>query len=721
MLTAKKKEKAKLIKCFLILKPCDSDQRKVSIVTKYQPSSSVSEDNCDEEQKLDNCEDIDESSLGLFCLPNGGEISKCEHPPEFHSFLITKQNGSRIFGSSLIVWDKITNESSETKYCNRSLCFLTSVPFVVATKRLLIYIWRSNCSLSVIDSICNVKMPAKGSCLKLRLPEKSLSSKNLRDFHTPLVKNSKFEEIFIYRGLPNFPSFDYPLRQLFIEILSPEQFLTAFTATLLELQILIISKSYYNLMLVAEALTSLLLPFSWQHVYVPILPSKLGLHFLDAPTPYIMGINASASESEAFNSLSTNSSTHSIQCRVNCDLNKVEFVFQNESAYDSTLPIKLPFIDELKSEIDSIISSDLRLSTQVNLTNRNQSEALKRITELARKHKVIKSEFSYLEDLKFNQSIRLAFMRCINKHILLDHEKFIINGASRKESVTFDAVSYLCDQPDSIKTFLTKFLKAQMFVSFIDKSVKRLQKSKQTLYSSHSSLKNQKLSEEMTDTLINDTFLESRFENAQEFEFTEIINDTSLDGTNNSYPDSRLLASPVRNRHARNKGFDPKSPKHFARAKADIISNGNFKGSTESIFSSPMKVPAALAAQTNWKVVESLLKEVQFRTKRIVLAKMGTDEIAPLGMTKFYSLLFICYLKSIVCIIGIGLLEDMEENTLIASLCDLIERVWSHARSNDNENVKCAFWSHLATFAALENDEDDDISFLGGHSSHPGN
>lgn len=41
-------------------------------------------------------------------------------------------------------------------------------------------------------------------------------------------------------------------------------------------------------MVVAEGITSLLFPFVWPHVYVPILPAALD-HFLDAPVPFLMG------------------------------------------------------------------------------------------------------------------------------------------------------------------------------------------------------------------------------------------------------------------------------------------------------------------------------------------------------------------------------------------------------------------------------------------------
>lgn len=51
---------------------------------------------------------------------------------------------------------------------------------------------------------------------------------------------------------------------------------------------ILLFSDFNKLMLVAECIVSLLLPFSWAHVYVPILPSPLH-HFLDAPVPFVMG------------------------------------------------------------------------------------------------------------------------------------------------------------------------------------------------------------------------------------------------------------------------------------------------------------------------------------------------------------------------------------------------------------------------------------------------
>lgn len=49
---------------------------------------------------------------------------------------------------------------------------------------------------------------------------------------------------------------------------------------------------------------------------------------------------------------------------------------------------------------------------------------------------------------------------------------------------------------------------------------------------------------------------------------------------------------------------------------------------------------------------------------------------------------------------GTESLVDVEENTLVASLCDLLERVWSHGLQN--KQGKSALWSHLSMYQELE-------------------
>mgnify|MGYP004579462139 CR=1 FL=1 len=81
-------------------------------------------------------------------------------------------------------------------------------------------------------------------------------------------------------------------------------------------------------------------------------------------------------------------------------------------------------------------------------------------------------------------------------------------------------------------------------------------------------------------------------------------------------------------------------------------------------------------------------KDCKSKTKRMLVEKMGSEAVA-LGH-------------------GGESLSDVEENTLVASLCDLLERVWSHGLQN--KQGKSALWSHLTMYQAVEECNDPDKS-----------
>ena len=67
---------------------------------------------------------------------------------------------------------------------------------------------------------------------------------------------------------------------------------TLFCAVMTEQKILFHSKSYTRLHDACHALTSLMYPFKYSHVYIPLLPAPL-LEVLSTPTPFVMGVHAS--------------------------------------------------------------------------------------------------------------------------------------------------------------------------------------------------------------------------------------------------------------------------------------------------------------------------------------------------------------------------------------------------------------------------------------------
>ncbi len=63
------------------------------------------------------------------------------------------------------------------------------------------------------------------------------------------------------------------------------------------MRVLFVSNQYTLLTVACETVVSLLYPFYWHHVYIPILPVTL-IDFLQAPTPFIMGMHSSYFDSK---------------------------------------------------------------------------------------------------------------------------------------------------------------------------------------------------------------------------------------------------------------------------------------------------------------------------------------------------------------------------------------------------------------------------------------
>jgi len=64
-----------------------------------------------------------------------------------------------------------------------------------------------------------------------------------------------------------------------------------FVTILLEKKILFISKHKSLLSSFSTALVSLIFPFIWMHVYVPLIPDSMK-NSLEAPFPYMIGLEA---------------------------------------------------------------------------------------------------------------------------------------------------------------------------------------------------------------------------------------------------------------------------------------------------------------------------------------------------------------------------------------------------------------------------------------------
>jgi hypothetical protein len=74
-----------------------------------------------------------------------------------------------------------------------------------------------------------------------------------------------------------------------LRCLRPENLIDVMTCLMLEHRVLLVSKHSSMLAPVAESLLSLLTPFKWKHIYIPLLPPCM-LDYLGAPVPFLMGV-----------------------------------------------------------------------------------------------------------------------------------------------------------------------------------------------------------------------------------------------------------------------------------------------------------------------------------------------------------------------------------------------------------------------------------------------
>ncbi|CAB0016913.1 unnamed protein product [Nesidiocoris tenuis] len=280
---------------------------------------------------------FDKDAVCMLCLPNGLQFrtQKNSLEPKFHSFVITKEDGKRTYGASYIFYEETKkgkicsamqmlqamhlaelssgrckrapvehntrslprhfklaahtraaqhyyDHTKDTLYVTKSLALLSQYPYVHTSHTFLAGLhrcWRDEANPSleawVFNLLYEVVVPPPGRSIAFTCyPEERVI------IQTPTL-------------LEELPLFDFPLRELFM-LLGVDCVVSLFTCLLLENQILLCSGEYQRLMLVAESLTTLLMPFAWPHVYVPILPASCH-HFLDAPVPFVMGLHTKES------------------------------------------------------------------------------------------------------------------------------------------------------------------------------------------------------------------------------------------------------------------------------------------------------------------------------------------------------------------------------------------------------------------------------------------
>lgn len=256
--------------------------------------------------------EFDSQSVTLMAMPHGMRFrgARCS-APRLHHFLITRDDGNRSYGVALMITERVRHHDilqafvalssmfametagqdaapanrgfepeRDALYCEKAIGLLTRQPFLHGLERWLLGLWpllrdravgRSALERHVARLLFRVPCPHFGRAILFPGPAQPRACLAQRP--------SPLEEL---------PPLEFPLRDLF-SLLGVEKVLRVFACLLLEYRVVLLSRSYYALTLTAECLTALLFPFTWSHVYIPVLPANL-LHYLDAPVTYLIGV-----------------------------------------------------------------------------------------------------------------------------------------------------------------------------------------------------------------------------------------------------------------------------------------------------------------------------------------------------------------------------------------------------------------------------------------------
>ncbi|XP_067284256.1 DENN domain-containing protein 5B isoform X2 [Pseudorasbora parva] len=776
------------------------------------------------------CNPFDQDAVNMLCMPKGLSFrtQRDSRTPQFHSFIITREDGSRTYGFVHTFYEEVTspqicsamqtlhqmhqaehNASAhncpsasssssssssssmdslassldevespsstsssqggrrscgcsgegydsvrDTLYVSKAMCLITPMPFMHACKRFLSQIHRAVTSHQppplplesyIYNILYEVPLPPPGRSLK---------------FH------GVYEPILCQRpGVGELPLADFPLGEAF-RLLGAENLVQLFTCVLLEMQILLYSQDYQRLMVVAEGITTLLFPFQWQHVYVPILPASL-LHFLDAPVPYLMGLQSKEGTDRSKLELPQEANLCFVDVDNHCielpeDFpqfpNKAEFIqelsevllsfdLSPEGGYNSPKPAVSPKTSALEKELKSTSLSelvddkrngnlggealDMLELLQGNPTlERLQALAKRtgvkvaRLEALAAGQKAVSDEGiggkspveeEELRNAKLNVQLREVFAARFAT-MFADYESFVIQNSpdleswltNREQMHNFDKASFLSDQPEPYLPFLSHFIETQMFATFIDNKIMSQWEEKEPLLRVFDGrIEKARLYNVRAPSLRSSVYQKCTFlkESAQAIEQRlRKIDHTAIHPhlldmkigqgkyQHGFFPKLQadvLASGPTNNKWSnRTCSTQRRSDRHRQQNEHLVLDNDLKEKYMQEArnLGKNLRQPKlsdlspAVIAQTNWKFVEGLLKECKMKTKRMLVEKMGREAVE-LGH-------------------GEANITGLEENTLIASLCDLLERIWSHGLQV--KQGKSALWSHLLHYQGRE-------------------
>ncbi|GAV78180.1 WD40 domain-containing protein/DENN domain-containing protein/dDENN domain-containing protein/uDENN domain-containing protein/SBF2 domain-containing protein [Cephalotus follicularis] len=223
---------------------------------------------------------------GVEFFPSGFDSNDASTFPRSYPIVLTEGDGSKIYVSCIAFRDPVSEDIAEgyrippNSFADKCICLVSRSPSFRVLRSALEELFSlcfspDGSSKPLWDVVAylvsNVPLPTPGRDRVLFAIENCLLS---------VEAPSK-------DGLPHADISFQPL----LQCLDVNNLIKLFTSVLLERRILLRSNKYSLLTIVSEAICHLIYPFRWQHVYIPLLFFS-GVDYIDAPTPYMMGLHS---------------------------------------------------------------------------------------------------------------------------------------------------------------------------------------------------------------------------------------------------------------------------------------------------------------------------------------------------------------------------------------------------------------------------------------------
>ncbi|CAH2325515.1 Hypothetical predicted protein [Pelobates cultripes] len=215
-------------------------------------------------------------AIPQFCFPDARDwVPVAEYNSETFSFMLTGEDGSRRFGYCRRLLPSGKGPRLPEVYCviSRLGCFDLFSKILDEVER------RRGISAALVypfmRGLMESPFPAPGKTIRVKtfLPGHGNEVIELRRPMDSRLEHVDFECLF--------------------KCLSVRQIIRIFASLLLERRVIFVADKLSTLSSCSHAIVALLYPFSWQHTFIPVLPSSM-IDIVCCPTPFLVGLLSSS-------------------------------------------------------------------------------------------------------------------------------------------------------------------------------------------------------------------------------------------------------------------------------------------------------------------------------------------------------------------------------------------------------------------------------------------